>query len=445
MRLYYKLKHKLSTFFAISNKVTSYEEKREIIKNHKEKYNIKHFIETGTFLGDTVEYCKDLFDQVISIELSVELADKAKKRFLDDNNVKIIQGDSGVVLKSLIDEINSPAIFWLDGHYSSEFFVGEEFIKTARANADTPIEEELKAIFSSKIPHIILIDDARLFTGIRDYPSISKIKKMVKKSYNKYTTTVRNDVICIEPISIIGKTNTIFDKASLKFKIESRFLLEQKWGIKKPSEAFAISKSSLRKYLPANPIIVDCGAHVGSDSIELCRIFPNSQIHAFEPVPDIFNRLINNTSKYKNIKCYPYALGENSGQSEMFVSSGNSDASSSLLKPTGHLLNHPSVYFDNTIKVNVFTLDEWAKNNSINNIDFLWLDMQGYELKMLQQSKVILDTVKLIYTEVSVKESYAGSPMYSELKNWLEGRGFKVVLEAIPDGTDMGNVLFFKN
>ena len=75
----------------------------------------------------------------------------------------------------------------------------------------------------------------------------------------------------------------------------TRFLLEQKWGIVKPVDPFSISKSLLKKYLPKNAIMIDCGAHVGSDSIELARIFPQSMVHSFEPVPAIFSQLKKNT------------------------------------------------------------------------------------------------------------------------------------------------------
>jgi glycosyltransferase involved in cell wall biosynthesis len=50
------------------------------------------------------------------------------------------------------------------------------------------------------------------------------------------------------------------------------------------------------------------GAHVGGDSIEMCRLYPGSQIHSFEPVPDIFKLLKHNTRKFDRIKCHTVAL-----------------------------------------------------------------------------------------------------------------------------------------
>lgn len=234
----------------------------------------------------------------------------------------------------------------------------------------------------------------------------------------------------------------LVDKIILKSKIKYRFLMEQKWGIRKPSDSYSISKSIIKKYLPANPVIIDCGAHVGADSIEMAKIFPKGTVHSFEPVPKIYEQLEKNSRKYTNIFCYKLALSNEDGCAQMHVSEGGSDASSSLLAPKEHLSDHKDVKFGNSIKVKTATLDGWASENNIKQIDFLWLDMQGFEMQMLQASTLILPTVKAIYTEVSTKETYEGVALYKEYRTWLENKGFTVELEIIPDGSDMGNVFF---
>lgn len=236
----------------------------------------------------------------------------------------------------------------------------------------------------------------------------------------------------------------IFEKIRLKTSIEARFLLEQKWGLKKPSDPYSIPKYLLRKYLPKKPVIIDCGAHVGADSVELAKLFPAASIHSFEPLPEIFKHLKRNTRKFQNIHCYQMALSNHSGFANMYVSSGISDASSSLLTPTGHRKDHPGVHFENNIQVPTITLDEWADKNNISQVDFLWFDMQGLEYRVLNASSEVLPKVKAIHSEVSMREAYAGSLLYPDFRAWLEGLGFTVVSEAIPEGVDMGNALFVK-
>lgn len=175
--------------------------KRNDIQEISEKYkDAKIFIETGTFLGDTIEFFKNDFARLYSIELSEELAHKAKKRFQNNTNVSIIQGNSGEQLTNILAEINEKCIFWLDGHYSSEFWVGEEFIQTAKGKKDTPVKEELLQIINHKVKdHIILIDDARCFNGEQDYPTIKKIRKLILKHLPSHTVEVKNDIIRVLP------------------------------------------------------------------------------------------------------------------------------------------------------------------------------------------------------------------------------------------------------
>jgi hypothetical protein len=199
MKTYYRIVNKLNRMFVKPAVIPEYEQKRETLNAYKEKYGLKILVETGTFMGETVEYFKNSFAKVISIELAEDLAKKAQKRFENDRNVTIIQGDSGKVLKDLVEQAAEPFLFWLDGHYSSEFYVGDEFIKTGRTDVDTPVEEELRTILASDLKHVILIDDARLFTGVSDYPSIPKLKRMVRRSGKNYEVRVENDIIRITP------------------------------------------------------------------------------------------------------------------------------------------------------------------------------------------------------------------------------------------------------
>ncbi len=205
-----------------------------------------------------------------------------------------------------------------------------------------------------------------------------------------------------------------------------------------------ISKAYLKKFLPDNPVIVDCGAHNGSDSVQLARLFRKATIHSFEPVPGLFKMLLINSKPYNAISCYQLALADKSGYMDLYISEGASNASSSLLEPIQHLQDHPDTFFREKLTVKTNTIDDWAAENNIKKVDMLWLDIQGFELKMLSASKIILDSVSVIHTEVSTKETFKDVEVYNQYREFLESKGFEVELEAIPKGWDMGNVLFVK-
>lgn len=161
--------------------------KQFVIKEYQSKYNISVLVETGTFMGDMVYAQKDVFERIISIELGQKLFEDAVKRFSKYNHIQILHGDSGKVLQRVVPELKKKVIFWLDGHYSEGI--------TAKGEKECPIYEELDAIFKNDLGHILLIDDARCFTGERDYPTIKELEEFIKSKNSKYRIEVKDDII----------------------------------------------------------------------------------------------------------------------------------------------------------------------------------------------------------------------------------------------------------
>lgn len=204
-----------------------------------------------------------------------------------------------------------------------------------------------------------------------------------------------------------------------------------------------ISKAVIAQYLPANPIIVEAGAHLGRDTIKMIQQWPQATIHAFEPVPHLFEQLCAKTTEYPTITCYPEALGNSSGTTTLYVSSGRSTATSSLLIPYLYAQEHPDTFF-HPLSIPVITLDAWAQQNNISHIDFMWLDMQGSELAALQAGITVLVSVRVIHIEATHTERYKNNPLYPEVRNFLEQQGFCVIDEAFNDH-GWGNVLFARS
>jgi hypothetical protein len=163
--------------------------KRQTIEAYRQQYQLKVLVETGTYMGDMVAACKDKFDTVYSIELSEKLYRKAVKRFANDKNVHIVCGDSATKLSEILSTLSQPCLFWLDGHYSGGV--------TAKGNVECPVIDELHAIYQHRNDHLILIDDARLFNGTHDYPTIEQIEKIIAVYNILYNIRIENDIIRI--------------------------------------------------------------------------------------------------------------------------------------------------------------------------------------------------------------------------------------------------------
>lgn len=166
--------------------------KRENINEHAKKYGLKLFVETGTYHGDMIDLLRNDFDQLYSIELSDQYFKDAERRFKCQKHIKILHGDSGEKLGELVPQLKTPALFWLDGHYSAG--------NTAKGVEDTPILRELAHIFSSPVKgHVILVDDARLFGSDPGYPSLETVKSHVLALSPGSNIVLKDDSICITP------------------------------------------------------------------------------------------------------------------------------------------------------------------------------------------------------------------------------------------------------
>lgn len=206
-----------------------------------------------------------------------------------------------------------------------------------------------------------------------------------------------------------------------------------------------MDKNIFKKYCTDIKNILEAGSHDGRDTIEFAKMFPNSNIYAFEPASQLYNILELHSKTYTNIKPYQIGLYNYNGEGDFYICSGGGNASSSALEPTGHLKIHPSIKFnkEDKIRIKYFTIDEWAKQNNVESIDIMWLDMQGIEKEVIEASPNIIKTVKAIYSEISTSELYKGTCLYKDYCKWMESIGFYIALE---DGfcCESGNVLFVR-
>lgn len=165
--------------------------KSNVVKEYGVKFNIKIFIETGTYLGQMIDETKGNFDEIISIELDNDLFERAKNKFSDAKNITILHGDSTDILPKCIREIRKPILFWLDAHYSAGF--------TTKGNLSTPINTELESIIKHPLysEHVILIDDARCFNGDDDYPTINELRQLIMNKNPNFILDVKDDIIRI--------------------------------------------------------------------------------------------------------------------------------------------------------------------------------------------------------------------------------------------------------
>ena len=164
--------------------------KQRTVKRYAKQFSLNTLIETGTCGGEMLLATRKIFKEIHSIELSEFLYKFAKKRLAKYKHISLYQGNSSEVLPKLLTNIKQPCLFWLDAHYSGGL--------TTRGDQETPIMKELVAIFNHPIDkHVVLIDDAYLFTGEKDYPKLEEVKKFISTKRKDLTLSVKFDIIRI--------------------------------------------------------------------------------------------------------------------------------------------------------------------------------------------------------------------------------------------------------
>jgi hypothetical protein len=122
----------------------------------KRSAGLTAFVETGTFLGNSIEWASANFDQVWTIEINPNYLASARERHQSLSNVHYMLGDSTTELTKALKQLTGPALCWLDAHAGAGFFGPED---------NCPLMAELEAVLSSPYEHCILIDDARAFVA----------------------------------------------------------------------------------------------------------------------------------------------------------------------------------------------------------------------------------------------------------------------------------------
>jgi len=193
--------------------------------------------------------------------------------------------------------------------------------------------------------------------------------------------------------------------------------------------------------------IFDIGACEGEDSVRYARRFPRSTVYAVEPLPANVERIRATIKRYhtKNVRVLPFALSDVRGKARMFVSTGRPPAvpdsddwdygnkSSSLLEPDRHLELVPWVHFDDIVEVETRTLEDVCAEYGVPRVDFIHMDVQGAELKVLDGLGPLLQGVVAIWLEVEAVPLYRDQPLKDDVEQYLRARGFEVSKDTVDE------------
>ena len=165
--------------------------------------------------------------------------------------------------------------------------------------------------------------------------------------------------------------------------------------------------------------IAHVGANNGKEVEVYKKLFTDSEIHLFEPNKSSFKKLESKFSNSENIYLYNFALGNTNEKKTLNISS-NFPNTSSILEPHLHKVYYPHINFDDSEVVSLKKFDSLF----IDNINFMSIDTQGYELEVLKGSNEYLNSIDYLIIEINRKYLYKNSPLEKDIDLYLKPFGF---------------------
>ncbi len=174
---------------------------------------------------------------------------------------------------------------------------------------------------------------------------------------------------------------------------------------------------------------IDVGAHFGETKGIINAVYPYKRGVSFEANPHCENALKVSGAEY--LICL---LGdENKEKVEFFLNPNDlTSTGCSIYKEKGEFFANATV-----AELPMYRLDAVVPVEA--KLDFLKMDVQGAELKVLDGATQLLPTIKWIYLEVSFVECNEGAPLFDHVFDYLRRLGYRI--SDIADPTWVNNQL----
>lgn len=172
--------------------------------------------------------------------------------------------------------------------------------------------------------------------------------------------------------------------------------------------------------------VIDIGANIGTHAVYAAKLAGETgRVYAFEPIPETYWRLRENIAlnHAANISTHMNAVKERDGHDTMHVFATDFSEWNSFgipatdeAKPT------------HTLKVPTVTLDTFCRENAIDGIDFLKIDVEGTEADVFAGAQRLLTEGKIgvLSFEVSQAPLKGTGRTAKELFDTLHRFGYKV-------------------
>lgn len=195
---------------------------------------------------------------------------------------------------------------------------------------------------------------------------------------------------------------------------------------------------NIRGAFDENAIALDIGANIGNHALYLHKDF--REIHCFEPNSETFRRLSRNVNAngISNIKMHQVALGDSDTIMDFRENLDGNLGNSGFVDESAHLQD-AKVHFK---RIPVRQADKFIEGLEIHRIDFVKIDVEGFELKVLNGlRKTIINHRPSIAFEFHGQHSNSGD--FKRISNCLPDYSFYELVFSPKEGSTRAKLLWY--
>jgi len=166
----------------------------------------------------------------------------------------------------------------------------------------------------------------------------------------------------------------------------------------------------LDKYLDTDSVILDIGANIGTHSVYWGKITQANKIYAFEPIITTYRILEKNieiNGLFNKIKAFNFGLGDKKTRAKIKTYDLDNIGATSLEEDTNG-------------DIEIHALDDIGEISNLTRIDFVKIDVEGFEKYVLEGGKHTL----LKHNPIIFIESFSGKDTFDFAYKFLLELGY---------------------
>ena len=187
-----------------------------------------------------------------------------------------------------------------------------------------------------------------------------------------------------------------------------------------------LTTEALNRYVTPDMIVMEVGANIGAHTLSIAQTLRhgNGKLYSFEPTNYAFGKLRRNLSlnDFQNVVIERIALSDVNQRQEIHRAS---TPETMPFKASWDKRSH-GPKSQTTDEIQFVRLDDYVKENGINRMDFLKIDVDGYELRVIRGGLETLTTLRpTIIIELGTTLERVGDSV-QDLIETIDGLGYDI-------------------